>query len=53
MTDARKVTIWLVSNPKEFIEGMTDLVAIGFDLDKNSARDLITAVALYKGIIKD
>ena len=51
MDDTRKVSFWMVDNPDEFVEGLVDLVALGFDLDKNSARDLITAIAEYKGII--
>lgn len=51
MDDTRKVSIWMVGEPDEFMDGLTDLLALGFDLDKNSARDLITAIAEYKGII--
>ncbi len=53
MTNTKIVSIWLVSKPEEFIEGLSDLLTLGFDLDRNSARDLITAVAIYKGIIKE
>ena len=53
MTDTMKAALWLVRKPEEFVEGLNDLVTIGFDLDRNTARDLIIAVALYKGIIEE
>lgn len=53
MTDTMKAALWLVSKPEEFVNGLNDLVTIGFDLDRNTARDLIIAVALYKGIIEE
>jgi len=53
MDDAKKISIWLVNKPEEFIDGFCDLMALGFDLDRNSARQLITAVAIYKGIIEE
>lgn len=53
MTDTVKAALWLVRKPEEFVNGLNDLVTIGFDLDRNSARDLIIAVAIYKGIIKE
>lgn len=46
-----KVSIWMIKNPEQFMGGLTDLIALGFDLDKNSARDLIEAIAEYQGII--
>lgn len=51
MDNVRKVSFWMIDHPDEFIDGMVDLIALGFDLDKNNARSLITAIAEYKGII--
>lgn len=53
MTNTMRAALWLVRKPEEFVDGLNNLVNMGFDLDKNSARDLIIAVAIYKGIIKE
>lgn len=53
MDNTKKISIWLVSKPEEFIDGFCDLMTLGFDLDRNTARDLITAVAIYKGVIEE
>lgn len=53
MTDTMKAALWLVRKPDEFVNGMNDLITIGFDLDRNTARDLIIATAIYKGIIEE
>lgn len=53
MENSKKVSIWLATKPNEFVDGFMDLMALGFDLDRNSARDLIVAVAIYKGVIEE
>ena len=53
MDEAKKVSMWLINHPEEFVQGIEDLLALGFDLDRNSARALIRAAAIYKGVIKE
>lgn len=47
MDIARKASLWIIDNPKEFVDSIVDLVVIGFDMDKNSAGDLIRCAYEY------
>lgn len=50
MDNERKALMWIKDNPSEFVDNAVELISIGFDLDKNSAMDLIRCVYEFSGM---